>query len=313
MESNTFDGKAHEGICLKVEITTTQDVKASSAHLLELEGNNNGEPASPQIAHLSIVFDYKQLPLGGDEEGRQNSNIIINVLSRLASSRSFITLSLSAPLDTSRRLDWRTLDSSSPGQDLTSALSLQSWAHVDPHHLPNLRISGLSQVPAEVITSKLVLGPFDYHQTPSIRTLTLGATVKDITNVPFHRKVVRSMLKEVSIATLQNTLHGLTNLQEVDFVFLDGYNIGSESLKYHATQFIEMFRDVFQRPGYRTESFNRRYPNLRRVRIVIRRENMNEIGEDEMTAFREVASEIGVIGEGTPLIHISLEDVGSGD
>ncbi|KAH6885074.1 hypothetical protein BKA70DRAFT_1338160 [Coprinopsis sp. MPI-PUGE-AT-0042] len=433
MISSTADGKVDQDTYLKVELKTTDDMKALSAQLLEL-GDDNGAQTSPQITHLSIVLNHNQLPLGGDKEGRDNSHTLIHVLSRVASSSSFTTLSLSCCLDNAAlRLDWRTLDSSSPGQDIASALSLQPWSQSD-HRLPKLHISGVSQVPAQVMyawldrssaislecvsldystfakfqgpsdetrvpppstnlahcslklrtlesanlihfhrhvlrdqspllglkslelwvggllrthemvvqsldkgslnppslehlaiyrwfdretcgddpsTSKITAMALRPDRTPSIHTLALGVKVDNLADIPFHRKVIRAVLKFTS-TTLHSTKSPIANLEELDYIFLDGYNIGSESLKYHATQFIETFRDAFQRPGHRTEWFNHHYPSLKRVRIVIRRENMGEMDEDKIMAFRDVADEIGGLGEGAPSISIALEDVGSG-
>ncbi|KAH6874467.1 hypothetical protein BKA70DRAFT_1350101 [Coprinopsis sp. MPI-PUGE-AT-0042] len=433
MISSTTNGKGDQDTYLKVEIKTTDEMKALSAQLLEL-GDDNGAQTSPQITHFSIVLNHNQLPLGGDKEGRDNSHTLIHILSRVSSLSSFTTLSLSCSLDnTALRLDWRTLDSSSPGQDIASALSLQPWSQSD-HHLPKLNISGVSQVPAQVMyawldrssaislecvsldystfanfqvpsnearvpppstkldhcclklrtlelanlihfhqhvlrdrspllglkslelwvggplrtvemvvqsldqgslnppsleylaiyrwfdraicgddpsTSKVTAMALRPDRTPNIHTFVVGVKVNDLTDIPFQRKAIRSVLKFTS-TTLHSTRSPVPNLEELDYIFLDGYNIGSESLKYHATQFIEMFRDAFQRPGHRTEWFKRHYPSLKRVRIVIRREKMDEIVEDEMMAFRDVADEVAGLGEGAPSISIGLEDLGSG-
>jgi hypothetical protein len=160
-------------------------------------------------------------------------------------------------------------------------------------------------------SSHLAVMRLDHQLSPSLRMLTLGVKVPDLTDIPFHRKAIRALLWNSS-GTLQSVKHPMINLQELEYVFVDGYNIGSESLKYHTTEFIKSFRNAFQRPGHRVEGFNRDYPNLSSVRIVIKREMMGEIGKDEMAAFREVVNEIEVIGEGTPKIWLDLRTGGPG-
>ncbi|KAH6885055.1 hypothetical protein BKA70DRAFT_1338142, partial [Coprinopsis sp. MPI-PUGE-AT-0042] len=400
MISSTANGTADQDTYLKVELKTTDDMKALSAQLLELR-DDNGAQTSPQITHLSIVLNHNQLLLGGDKEGRDNNHTLIHILSRVSSLSSFTALSLSCCLNNAAlRIDWRTLDSSSPGQDIASALSLQLWSHSD-HRLPKIHVSCICQVPAQVMyawldlsfaislehtrvpppstnldhcslklrtlelanlihfhqhvlrdqspllglkslelwvggplranemvvqsldkgllsppslehlaiyrwfdratcgddpsTSKLTAMALRPDRTPNIHTLALGVKVNDLIDIAFQRKVIRSVLKFTS-TTLHSTKSPVPNLEELDYIFLDRYNIGSDSLK-----------DAFQRPGHRMEWFNHHYPSLKRVRIVIRREKTDGMGEDEIMAFRDVADEIGGLGEGAPSIRIALE------
>ena len=120
--------------------------------------------------------------------------------------------------------------------------------------------------------------------------------------VTYHRKLLRATLK-TSVNTFQAPKSPLTSLHTVNFIFLDAYRVGADSLKYHATQFVEMFRDALMRPGHRLESHEKTWPALQSVRIVMRGGT-----EDEVRGFGEVKEEVERIGEGKPRFCVVLED-----
>ncbi|KAH6874487.1 hypothetical protein BKA70DRAFT_1350129 [Coprinopsis sp. MPI-PUGE-AT-0042] len=258
MISSTADGKVDQDTYLKVELKTTDDMKALSAQLLEL-GDDNGAQTSPQITHLSIVLNHNQLPLGGDKEGRDNSHTLIHVLSRVASSSSFTTLSLSCCLDNAAlRLDWRTLDSSSPGQDIASALSLQPWSQSD-HRLPKLHISGVSQVPVQVMYAwldrssaislecvSLDYSTFANFQVPSnetrvpppstnLRYCSLKLRTLELANlIHFHRHVLRDQSPLLGLKSLELWVGGPLRANEMVVQSLDKGLLSPPSLEHLA-------------------------------------------------------------------------------
>jgi hypothetical protein len=162
MQSHT--AKPDDNALVKLEITTLGELDALYTKLFQDEGNTT---AAPLISHLSFVLD--QLPLGRDSEGgssvsrlpdlcidsnkqgRRIDTALKRIISRLSELPSFTTLSISCPCSNPLRLNWRSLDSSAPGQDITSKLSLYDWSHSGRARLPTLHISGFSQVPAQAM------------------------------------------------------------------------------------------------------------------------------------------------------------------
>jgi hypothetical protein len=145
MQSSAANAKAQDEASLQVKISSAAELRDLELQFIELKDRES----APQITHLSVFLD--QLPFGGGEEGQRISAALCYIFSRLAETASFTSLSLSCHRDNPHRLDWWTLDSPTPVEDITSTLSLRAWSHRGHAQLPRLSVSGLSQVPAHAM------------------------------------------------------------------------------------------------------------------------------------------------------------------